>query len=59
MCTKINKSLKMKFLIVSCLLLGAAFAAEEPSAFQDCFEKDSIACVQVTVRKKNTYYKLS
>lgn len=43
----------MKILFVSCLLLSVAFAAaEEPAAFQDCFEKDSIACVQVTVRKK-------
>jgi len=39
---------------VSSLLLSVAFAAaiEEPTAFQDCFEKDSIACVQVTVFRK-------
>lgn len=40
----------MKIFVVCCLLIGAAIAAEEPAPFQDCFEKDSIACVQVTVR---------
>lgn len=46
----------MKFFVVCCLLIGAAFAAEEPAPFQDCFEKDSIACVQVTVRPRSAYH---
>lgn len=45
-----NRKFTMKFLLVCCLLIGAAVAAEEPSAFAECFEKDSIACVQTTVR---------
>lgn len=48
--------IKMKFFVVCCLLIGAAFAAEEPAPFQDCFEKDSIACVQVTVRPRSAYH---
>lgn len=44
----------MKVFIVSCMLLSVALAqavpSSQPSAFlQECFEKDSISCVQSTV----------
>ncbi|KAJ6637629.1 hypothetical protein Bhyg_10360 [Pseudolycoriella hygida] len=42
----------MKIFIVTCLLISAVFAADEPSSFQDCLEKDSISCVQVAVFRK-------
>lgn len=42
----------MKIFIVSCLLISVVFAADEPSNFQDCLEKDSISCVQVAVFRK-------
>lgn len=47
----------MKVFIVSCLLLSVAFAedaapAAEKSAFSECFDKDSISCVQLAVRNK-------
>lgn len=46
----------MKILIVSCLLLSVALAEDQastPSSFlQDCFEKDSISCVQLTVFRR-------
>lgn len=44
----------MKVFIVSCVLLSVAFAenlsSNQPSLLQDCFDKDSISCVQNTVR---------
>lgn len=44
----------MKVFIVSCLLLSVAFAEQavpaEKSAFSECFDKDSISCVQLAVR---------
>lgn len=44
----------MKVFIVSCMFLSVALAqavpSSQPSAFlQECFEKDSISCVQSTV----------
>lgn len=47
----------MKVFIVSCMLISVAFAQSvpnsQPSAFlQECFDKDSISCVQTTVRLK-------
>jgi len=42
----------MKLFIVTCLLISVAFAADEPSNFQDCLEKDSISCVQVAAFRK-------
>lgn len=48
-----QNQLKMKVFIVSCVLLSVAFAqnvpTSQPSMLQDCFDKDSIACVQTTV----------
>lgn len=50
----------MKVFIVSCLLLSVAYAQQaapaEKSAFAECFEKDSISCVQLAVRNHITYY---
>lgn len=45
----------MKVFIVSCVFLSVAFAqavpSSQPTAFlQECFDKDSISCVQTTVR---------
>lgn len=44
----------MKVFVVACVLFSVAFAHTVPSAeqpiLQECFEKDSIACVQQTVR---------
>lgn len=46
----------MKVFVVTCALLSVAFASTVPSTEQtilhDCFEKDSISCVQNTVRTK-------
>lgn len=43
----------MKVFVVACALLSVAFAQTVPSTEQtilhECFEKDSIACVQQTV----------
>lgn len=46
----------MKVFIVSCMFLSVALAqavpSSQPSAFlQECFDKDSISCVQTTVRE--------
>lgn len=40
------------FIAISLILVGAAVAqdAAQPSGFYECFEKDSISCVQSTVR---------
>lgn len=46
----------MKIFIVTCLLISAVFAADEPSNFQDCLEKDSISCIQVAVRSIYFFY---
>lgn len=44
----------MKVFVVTCALLSVAFAhtvpTGEPSILQECFDQDSIACVQQTVR---------
>lgn len=46
----------MKVFIVSCLLLSVAYAEQaapaEKTAFSDCFEKDSISCVQLAVFRR-------
>lgn len=45
---------KMKVFVVACALFSVALAhtvpAGEQSVLKDCFEQDSIACVQQTVR---------
>lgn len=47
----------MKVFVVSCMLLSVALAqavpsGQQPSTFlQECFDKDSISCVQTTVRE--------
>jgi hypothetical protein len=38
-----------QFLIVTCVLIGAAFADE---SLQECFQKDSISCLQLMVFRK-------
>lgn len=44
----------MKFFIVSCILLSVAYAQEQApqsnTVLSECFEKDSISCVQTMVR---------
>lgn len=44
----------MKVFVVACALFSVALAhtvpAAEQSVLKDCFEQDSIACVQQTVR---------
>jgi len=47
----------MKVFIVSCMLLSVAFAqavpSSQPSTFlQECFDKDSISCVQTTIYRR-------
>jgi len=45
----------MKVFIVSCVLLSVAFAQQAPTEqtiLQECFEKDSISCVQSTVYRR-------
>lgn len=37
-----------KFLIVTCVVISAAYAEEQ--SFQECFQKDSISCMQMMVR---------
>lgn len=54
----------MKVFIVSCMLLSVALAqavpTSQPSAFlQECFEKDSISCVQSTVLLLLPFFYLS
>lgn len=48
----------MKVFVVACALLSVAFAQTVPSTEQtilhECFEKDSIACVQQTVNGTNS-----
>lgn len=50
----------MKVFIVACVLFSVAFAQEqvnEPSTFlKECFDKDSISCVQMTVRPQQFVY---
>lgn len=45
----------MKVFIVACVLLSVVYAQEqvnEPAPFlKECFDKDSISCVQMTVRR--------
>jgi hypothetical protein len=42
------------FIILSVICACAIVSAEETgSLFKECFDKDSIACVQTTVRTKN------
>lgn len=47
----------MKVFVVACALLSVAFAQTVPSTEQtilhECFEKDSISCVQQTVTEPN------
>lgn len=49
----------MKVFIVACALLSVAIAQTVPSGeqpiLQECFEKDSISCVQQTVRIKTNF----
>lgn len=50
----------MKVFIVACVLFSVVYAQEqvnEPSAFlKECFDKDSISCVQMTVRPQYNLY---
>lgn len=51
----------MKVFIVSCVLLSVALAQAipsggEPSMLKDCFEQDSISCVQSTVRNYSVFH---
>jgi hypothetical protein len=46
------------FIILSVLCACAIVSAEESgSVFKECFEKDSIACLQNTVRTENKKFK--
>lgn len=53
----------MKVFIVACVLFSVVYAQEqvnEPSSFmKECFEKDSISCVQMTVRHTTNLYTYS
>lgn len=55
---QLRNIVKMKvFIAISLMLVGTALA-QEAAGFHECFEKDSISCVQTTVRQWITVHSL-